>query len=297
MTMTVDFNSEQAQARNRPLKEISHLLEEDSNIIESTLSDLIVGTKRKPITVLEVGFGYGRALMELAYKFRNQPVNFHGVTLPSERKPPVTKSEDLIDIAIHYEVAPKENLKKVRPPTIHFYDATDIQFDDETLDFIYSIVTVRFIRQKAHFLEEVCRVLRPGGVALLHLGESQWNYPHSLASKDKQLTPYTSRFILKFGQELIPLPDYLKLFEGKGFRFEFLKSPRCVLKVTKLDQRLLDLQLNFDSNFSASMKEFLFENTKRPRRGGFRTVYNISPENYHALIEKGLLGNFDKSPQ
>ncbi|MFQ5450069.1 MAG: class I SAM-dependent methyltransferase [Nitrospinaceae bacterium] len=295
--MTVNDHSEQAKAKNRPLKEINHLLLKESSILETTLSGLCAGNKRKPIKVLEVGFGYGRALMELAYGFRNLAVDFHGITLPSEKKPPLTNSGALIDIAVHYGVASRENFKNIPPPTIYFYDATNLHFENEKLDFIYSVVTVRFMTNKARFLEEVCRVLRPGGIALLHLGESRWDYPHGLASKDKQLTSYTSRFILKYGQELIPLPDYLRLFDGKGFKFQFLETSRCVLKITKVDPGQLDFQLKLNPDFSAPMREFLFENTNRPRRGGFRTVYDVSPDKYQELIEKGLVEKLENLSQ
>lgn len=87
-------------AMYRTLSETSHRILKHSQLIETTLADLL--QQRRAASVLEVGFGRGRALLELA--------NF--------------------------------NL-----PEIFFYDATRLHFDDESLDLIYSVVTVRFINR------------------------------------------------------------------------------------------------------------------------------------------------------
>jgi ubiquinone/menaquinone biosynthesis C-methylase UbiE len=47
-------------------------------------------------------------------------------------------------------------------PVLDFYDASTLNFDDESMDFVYSAVTIRFMKKKIEFIEEVARVLRPG---------------------------------------------------------------------------------------------------------------------------------------
>lgn len=174
-------------------------------------------------------------------------------------------------------------------PDIFFYDATRLRFDDDSLDLIYSVKTIRFIEDKAAFWEEACRVLKPGGAALLQIGEAGWNYPYSLICDDKLLTPFTNRLILKHGNELIPLPRYLKLFEADAFRFSFINRPRCVLKINKLKPAQVQLQLRLNGELSRSMYELPYRHGSGEIRGGFRSVYDIRPEFYRALFESGRL--------
>jgi SAM-dependent methyltransferase len=164
-----------------------------------------------------------------------------------------------------------------------------LHFDDESLDLVYSAVVIRFIERKAEFLEEVCRVLKPGGVALLHYGEAGWNYPYSLICHDRILTPHTNRFVLKYNDELIPLPVYLKLFENEALQFGFANHGTCVIQVSKLKSARLDLQLLFNQELSISMKTMPYRHGSGKPRGGVRSVYDVRPEIYHALFEKGLL--------
>jgi len=269
----------------RSLAEVNHKILKNSSILETTLSGL--AAQGKPLSVLEIGFGQGRALMELAWRFRNAPAAFHGVAKTAS--PPVEKREDLRGIARLYEIVPQEDLAGFVLPEIFFYDATRLQFDEASLDLVYSAVTIRFIERKAEFLEEVCRVLKPGGVALLHMGEHNWNYPYSRICDDTILTPYTNRFILKKDDELIPLPIYLKLFENDAFRFEFINRSNCAIRITKFKPARLDLQLVFNDELTVSMKTLPYQHGSGKIRGGSRTVYDVRPEMYRALFEKGLL--------
>jgi ubiquinone/menaquinone biosynthesis C-methylase UbiE len=269
----------------RSLAEVNHKLLKNSRILETTLSDLLA--KGRPLKVLEVGFGQGRALMELARHFRNDKVTLYGVD--KTQAPPVEKREDLRHIARLYDIVPEAELADVELPEIFFYDATRLHFDEASVDLVYSAVTIRFIEHKAEFLEEICRVLKPGGVALLHYGEANWNYPYSLICDNRILTPYTNRFVLKYGEELIPLPSYLKLFEEDAFRFDFLKTSGCVIRVSKFKPARLHLRLLFNHELSISMKTLPYRHGSGKPRGGVRSVYDVRPEIYRALFERGLL--------
>ncbi|MDZ7342953.1 MAG: class I SAM-dependent methyltransferase [candidate division KSB1 bacterium] len=272
-------------SKSRSLSEISHKLARSPNIIQSTLSELLAPERN--LKVLEVGFGHGRALMELAWRFRNENVAFYGVD--KKQKPPVEKREDLCNIARLYNIIPESELAYFQLPELFFYDATTLHFDDDSLDLIYSAVTIRFIEKKAEFLEEACRVLKPGGVAMLHIGERRWNYPYSLIGDHRLLTPYASRFILKHGNELIPLPVYMKLFEQEEFQFDFIGGTRCTIRIRKLRPARLHLQLEFNPELSVSMQELPYRHRMGNVRGGVRSVYEVNPEVYRALFEKGLL--------
>lgn len=272
-------------SRSRSLAEISHKLVRDSDVIGETLTGLLA--PGKTLNVLEVGFGHGRPLLELAWRFRNEAVNFFGVD--KRQKPPVEKSEDLREIARLYEIAPENILADFRLPEVFFYDAAQLHFADESLDLIYAVIVVRFIERKAEFLEEVARVLRPGGVALLHIGESDWDYAHGRICDERLLTPHASRIVLKHEDELIPVPAYLKFFERGAFRFRFIGRPRCVLRVRKLQSARLDLQLRFIPALSFAMHELPFRHGLGNARGGSRSVYEVAPEIYRAMLEQRLL--------
>ena len=271
-----------ARDRMRSLADINEIFRA-ATTVEHAIADMV--ETRSPLDVLEVGFGYGRVLMELAWSFRGRNVTFHGIDVTRHIEEP----EALRAVARESQVIPQSEISSIDLPHLHFYDATRLQFADESLDFVFSAVTIRFIRDKATFLEEVCRVLRPGGRAMLHFGESNWNYPYSVASDARILTPYTSRFVLRHGDELIPLPAYLKLFEAGRFRFDFTTESRCIVLVSKRAAGRLDLHLDYDEELSMRGKTLPLLSSKGEVRGGFRSVYEVRPEFYRALFAEGLL--------
>ena len=260
-----------------------------------TLEEHIHGlltTQRRRVEVLEVGFGYGRALLELSWLFHNREVGFHGVDLNRY----VDGPEQLRAIAETYGIIPSEELANAQMPALHYYDATQLQFADESLDFVYTAITVRFMRDKALFIEEVSRVLRPGGTAILHIGEANWDYPHGLASDDRVLTPFTSRMVLRHGRELIPLADYLRLFEGGPFVFRLTPATRCILLLEKRGSGSLSLGLHFNEQFSASGRSLPLRDRHGEVRGGYRTVYDVSSERYQDLLDRKILQALPTGP-
>jgi len=272
-------------ARNRTLAQANNKILRNSNIIETTLSDLLA--QGHALQVLEIGFGEGRALLELAWRFQDYQVAFYGVNKKPSRA--VKNCEDLRDTARRYAIIPAPGLANFRWPEVFFYDAGKLHFDDESLDLVYSVMTMRFIERKAEFLEEICRVLKPGGRALLDVGGPGWEYPYSFVCHDKMLTPYFSRFVLKYGHELIPLPSYLQLFADGSLQIRFINLPRCVMAVSKIKSSQLRLQLTFNDILSLPMRELPYSRIGGKDRGGFRSVYDIRPEIYPALFEAGLL--------
>ena len=275
-----------AEDRMRSLSQINGIFRA-ATTVGNAIAEML--ETRSALDVLEVGFGYGRALMELAVCFRGRNVTFHGVDVARH----IEGREALLDVARELDVIPENELLNIEWPHLHFYDATRLHFADESLDFVFSAVTIRFMQHKATFLEEVCRVLRPGGRAMLHFGESHWNYPYSVAADNRILTPYTSRFVLRHGNELIPLPVYLKLFEAGCFRFDFTTESRCIALVSKRAAGGLQLQLDYNEELSMRGKKLPLLSRKGEVRGGFRSVYDIRPEYYRALFAQGLLARED----
>jgi SAM-dependent methyltransferase len=269
--------------RLRSLAHIDHHLEAAGSL-EEHISGLLEKQHGR-VEVLEVGFGYGRVLLELSWLFRDREVGFHGVDLNRY----VDGPEQLREIAKTYGIVPDEELPAARMPALHFYDATRLRFADESFDFVYSAITVRFMHDKALFVEEVSRVLRPGGTAVLHLGESNWDYPHGLASDDRVLTPFTSRIVLRHGRELIPLGDYLQLFAGGPFVFRLTRQTRCILVMEKLGSGSLSLGLSLNEQLSATGRSLPLRNRRGEVLGGYRTVYDVSPDRYQELVDRGIL--------
>jgi SAM-dependent methyltransferase len=269
--------------RTRRLEDIEHLLRAAGGV-QSAIEELL--GRRSHLDVLEVGFGHGHALLELAWRLRDRPVVFHGVDIGY--KSPIETREDLRDVARAHEIVPPHELAAFPLPYIDFYDATQLRFADETLDLVYSAVTIRFMRDKARHIEEVCRVLRPGGRAILHLGESNWDYPSGKICDERRLTPYTSRMVLKHHDELVPLPDYLALFEGDAFRFAFTRSTRCILCVDKRASGSLSLDLDYDNERSMAARKVPLRNRAGEIRGGFRTVYDVRTPAYERLVAARL---------
>jgi ubiquinone/menaquinone biosynthesis C-methylase UbiE len=279
-----------SEDRLRSLAHITHHLRAAGDL-EDHIQRLL---EQQPgrLEVLEVGFGYGRALLELSWLFRDRDAGFHGVDLNRY----VDGPEQLRAIAETYQLIPSEDLSTARMPALYHYDATRLQFADESLDFVFSAITIRFMRDKALFIEEVSRVLRPGGTAILHISEGNWDYPHGLASDDRVLTPFTSRLVLRHDRELIPLADYLRLFEGGPFIFRLTPQTRCILQLEKLASGSLSLALRFNEQFSATGRSLPLRDRRGKVRGGYRTVYDVSRERYQELLDRGIIHEISAVP-
>jgi SAM-dependent methyltransferase len=271
-------------SRNRDVETVDQIFKATGGPSEF-ISGLL--TDHRSLDVLEVGFGWGIALLQLAWRFRDQEVAFHGIDI--EAKPAFTTREGIIAFAVEQGIVPPRQAAELTVPHLNFYDASTLKFADLSMDFVYSAVTIRFMRNKIEFIEEVARVLRPGGKALLHIGESNWNYPHARASDQRVLTPYTSRLILKHGDELIPLPQYFELFHGSNFEFRFAQNSRCILILSKLGAGKLDFGLMLNDELTLPGRAVPLVNRKGEVRGGMRSVYDVRADNYRALFDRGLL--------
>lgn len=251
--------------------------------LASTIHDLL--KTRHTLDVLEVGFGYGHVLLELSWLFREKAIRFYGI----DKRLNVANREELKNIATHFNVIPAHDLERLKLPLIYSYDATSMHFEDESIDFVYSAFVVRFIERKEKFLEKVCRVLRPGGCAVLHIGGANWNYPYSKKIDNRHLTNHLNRFVLKYHDELIPLPIYMKLFEGNTFNFEFADHPHCILLIQKTTSGKLNLNLEYNEKLSMPGRKLPLRNRNGEIKGGFRSVYDIRGQYYDALFDRGLL--------
>jgi len=268
--------------RSRSLEMLSERLG-PSFLLAPAIHDLL--KKRRSLDILEIGFGYGHVMLELAWLFREHEVRFHGV----DKRLNVADREELRGIARDFNLVPQADLERFTLPSIYSYDATSLHFEDESIDFVYSAFVVRFIERKEKFIEEVCRILRPGGCAVIHIGGAYWDYPYGKIIDNRRLTNYLNRFVLKYKDELIPLPIYMKLFEGNTFNFKFAESPHCILLIQKTASGKLNLNLDYNEKLSMQGRKLPLRNRKGEIKGGFRSVYEVRGKYYDALFNRELL--------
>jgi SAM-dependent methyltransferase len=271
---------------NRNLASIQHKLLRESTILEDAIRQRLAAGR--PLSVLEIGCGQGIALMELALRFRHAPVTFHAIN--KDYGEPLAGPEDLVRGALRLGLAAAGDLQTLTVPQLAFYDATQLRFADDALDVIYASSVVRYIPRKIEFIEEVCRALKPGGIALLRLSSGGWDYPYGLAVDDDTLTPHPSRLVLRHRQELIPLEAYFALVSRDGYRFDFINSPACVLRIEKLRAATPALGLRFNSALSGPMQRLSYIDKRLGLpKGGSRSVYDVREEHHRELHTRGLL--------
>ena len=255
--------------RTRPLAEVDHKLRSVGTPLVDAIEEQLA--RRRPVSVLEIGFGWGRALLELAWRFRAEPVRFAGINL--EREPPMEGPADLPAVAEALEIVPPAELGRFRWPEVHFYDATTLHVADASLDFVYSVVSIRFIADKARVIEEVARALRPGGRAILDIGEPGWEYPAGPATDPVMLTPHPCRIVVHRDLELVPLVDHLTAAAGDRFTIRVPTGRRCVIDMRRNAPGPLDLGLALDEERTIPMRRFPHPRPKGA--GGIRSAYRI----------------------
>jgi SAM-dependent methyltransferase len=260
-------------SRTRGLGDVNERLGASGTTLEQAIADQLV--HRSPVSVLEIGFGWGAALIELAWRFRDEPVSFAGINL--ERKRPVRRAADLAIVAEALELIPPDEIAAFTPPDVHFYDATTLQHDDEALDLVYSAVTLRFVPDKVRVIEEVARVLRPGGRAILDVAERGWEYPGGPAAHPRLLTEHPAYLVLHHELELVPLAEYLAFAGGDRFTIRVPSGRRCTVGIIKHARGLLDTGLALDPERTIPMSEFPTPpDYRRPGSGVMRSAYTVA---------------------
>lgn len=100
-----------------------------------------------PASVLDIGFGNGYLLHKLS---QNNNADFYGIEI----------SEDMLQQAID------KNKKCIDNNKMHLTiaDVSDMKFEDETFNFVYTVNTVYFWKNLENCYTEIHRVLKSGGV-------------------------------------------------------------------------------------------------------------------------------------
>ena len=118
------------------------------------------------------------------------------------------------------------------PPQLIFSDVDlGIPYDDDSFDFVYSNMSFFFFREKALVLQEINRVLRPGGVARIDIRKVE---------RPDLPVQFFSLFEIWEGNNLVPFLDYLG-------RYSNIKTgvARCgpYLELHKTDKLEFNLKL------------------------------------------------------
>jgi SAM-dependent methyltransferase len=262
-------------SRTRRLGDINERLASSGTTLEQAITDQLA--RRSAVSVLEIGFGWGATLIELAWRFRAEPVSFAGINL--ERKRPVREAADLAVVAEALELVPPDEIDEFAPPHVHFYDAGTLHYDDETIDLVYSAVMLRFVPDKMRVIEAVGRVLRPGGRAILDLAERGWDYPGGPATHPRFLTDHPAYLVLHHDLELVPFADYMAFAGGDRFTIRVEPGRRCTVDMTKHAPGRLDTGLTLDGERTMPMSDFpIPPDQRRPGSGVIRSAYAIAGE-------------------
>tara|TARA_Y100000034_G_scaffold88706_1_gene106480 strand:+ start:325 stop:1089 length:765 start_codon:yes stop_codon:yes gene_type:complete len=133
--------------------------------ISKQIKELLM--KNKKIKILEIGAGFGRALLELKKIFGDK-VEVFGTNFEKEFNQKLTK-----EYAIDQGFSIKE-IPKIYP---NFDAGKKLPFKKNSFDFIFCQATMQYISDRALFIEEVNRILTKEGKAVLELQEYRKEHP------------------------------------------------------------------------------------------------------------------------
>lgn len=157
-------NIENLESKSHSLKDLN------SKIAPYRLEDLIQEVFEKnrlageKTRVMEIGTGDGRVLMELRKLFPE--VEFYGVN--KEKNHDFYRRESYILTGLKYGLFNKEEIQDIELPYIVFEDLDfggRISYAENKFDFIFTQNVMPKIKYKFELMNEMMRVLRPGGVA------------------------------------------------------------------------------------------------------------------------------------
>jgi SAM-dependent methyltransferase len=152
-------------------EERSHSLEDfNKKIVPFKLEDIIqeifernrlAGEKTR---VMEIGAGNGRVIMELKKLFPE--VEFYAIN--KEKTHTFYRRESFILTALKFEIFTKTDIEAIDLPYLIFQDldfGARIPYDERKFDVVYSQDVIPKIKYKFELLNEVMRVLKPGGIS------------------------------------------------------------------------------------------------------------------------------------
>jgi SAM-dependent methyltransferase len=162
--------------------------------------------RRKPVRILELGCGFGTALLELRERYGDR-VALHGLN----REPHDGDTAILVRNAAEHGWWTAHS-DPATLPRLHYADvAKGLPFDDASFDLVYSQVAWLYFGDKINVLRDLSRVLAPDGIAKLDVDERRPNLPDEYARlveiwEDGILVPFGD-YVERHGMALEPAQE------------------------------------------------------------------------------------------
>jgi SAM-dependent methyltransferase len=171
------------------------------------------------VRILELGCGYGTALLELRARYGAR-VDLHGLN-----RAPGDGDRAMMQHNAAQRALPLDDASAQRAlPTLSYADAASgLPFAGDTFDLVVSQVAWLYFGDKVRVLREVIRVLEPGGIAKIDADEVDPRLPPEYARlveiwQDGGLVPFGD-YLRRFGGALAPAPEGEYLHIGKRAAF------------------------------------------------------------------------------
>ena len=199
--------------RARGLRDLERLIGGIGDEIDAMLA------RRGRLRVLELGCGYGTALLELRARYGGR-LELHGLNrLPSDGAADV-----LYRSAVERGLLGEGEAARAPWPAIRHGDiAEGLPYPDDSFDLVYSQVAWLYFGNKIGVVREVMRVLRADGVAKIDADEIHPALPPEYARlveiwDDGKLLPFGD-YMRRYGGAFMPAPEgeYLRLCKTQGF--------------------------------------------------------------------------------
>jgi SAM-dependent methyltransferase len=225
------------------------------------------------VRALEIGCGEGRVLMEILKLFPDSEL--HGIN--KKPWPAMKGSQSLPRTAAHYHIFTPAQLRGLRLPQMHFYDASHLDFPDNYFDLVISQVAVQYVARKDLLLQEVWRTLKHGASAYIHIDSRQENYPDFLQMP-------CPRFVIYDGKKVCTIRQLAGSCRQKGFNIRYnetnetekgVNKQRMCLVMHKTRMSPLELGLVFDEVSSFDLKALQRDDKRDDIFWGYRSVYNL----------------------
>jgi SAM-dependent methyltransferase len=210
MTMTGDDHyRDKLRHRGRGVLDLERRVGGISAEIEDRLD------RQDVVRVLELGCGYGTALLELRARFGHR-AQLHGLNrLEGDGNPEILRRN-----ARERGLA----LDATDLPSIAYGDiAAGLPFPDDCFDLVYSQVAWLYFGNKIGVVREVIRVLRHGGLAKIDADEVREGLPAEYGRLVEiwnagELLPF-GEYARRYGMAFTPAPDgeYLRFGKVAGF--------------------------------------------------------------------------------
>jgi MPBQ/MSBQ methyltransferase len=152
----------------------------------------------KPMKILDVGCGIGGATRRLASKCVGPQSEVTGITLSPKQAARATA------------LAEAQNVKNAK---FHVMDALAMTFEDDTFDMVWACESGEHMPDKKAYVEEMVRVLKPGGTLVIATWCQRHTPPELTAEEKSKLQFLYDEWAHPY---FISIEDYCALAENTG---------------------------------------------------------------------------------